>query len=100
MSSYDPRHFSDDELLDVLWSMDARRFPERFELVRAEFAKRFPGKPIPTSEDQRLRKYDRELDFFRRHRVWGFRYSWITLVVFVSVASLLAMLKACEYFLR
>lgn len=77
--------------------MDARRFPERFELVREEYAKRFPGEPIPTNEDRRLRKYDRELAFFRIRRVWGFRFSWFMLVAFAAVVSLFAMLKVCEY---
>ena len=38
MTTFDAESMSDDDLLDVLYSMDGDRFPERFEEVRAEFS--------------------------------------------------------------
>ena len=50
---YDPTSMTDEELIEVLYSMDGDANPQAFLALQIEFSKRFPGTDVPSAAEAR-----------------------------------------------
>jgi len=92
MGRVDPGSLSDEDLLAVLERIDADKYPERSELVRAEVAWRFPDYEIPTPYELKCQHLSSELDLL------GYleRYLRLIIVLGTGLAGAWSIVSSCD----